>query len=116
MDLAVVTMPGRETLPNTEFRYPTGVLEHSRARHALVIHYEDFFIPVLTSNRTLRDVKLIPSIAEATRPRSSKRSSTPFLMNLLARVSRPRRSRGCAKASSLCRFPARGWSCRQEPS
>jgi hypothetical protein len=63
VDLAVVTMPGRETLPNTEFRYPTGVLEHSRARHALVIHYEDFFIPVLTSNRTLRDVKLIPSIA-----------------------------------------------------
>lgn len=46
VDLEVVTMPGRETLPKSEGRYPVGVLQHNRARHALVIHYESFFHPV----------------------------------------------------------------------
>ena len=47
VDLEVVTMPGRETLPPSRDRYPEGVLRHDHARHALVIHYESFFHPVL---------------------------------------------------------------------
>jgi len=47
VDLEVVTMPGRETLPPTRDRYPEGVLRYDHARHALVIHYESFFHPVL---------------------------------------------------------------------
>lgn len=47
VDLEVVTMPGRETLPATRDRYPEGVLRYDHARHALVIHYESFFHPVL---------------------------------------------------------------------
>lgn len=46
VDLEVVTMPGREALPARQDRYPVGVLQHNRARHALVIHYESFFHPV----------------------------------------------------------------------
>jgi len=46
VDLEVVTMPGREALPARHDRYPVGVLQHNRARHAMVIHYESFFHPV----------------------------------------------------------------------
>jgi hypothetical protein len=39
VDLAVVCMPPFWLVE----RYPEGILENTRARHALVIHYEDFF-------------------------------------------------------------------------
>ncbi|HEU5074309.1 MAG TPA: hypothetical protein VFU02_09050 [Polyangiaceae bacterium] len=51
VDLEVVSMPGRETLRPSRDRYPAGVLRHNRARHALVIHYESFFHPVLDGGR-----------------------------------------------------------------
>jgi Beta-lactamase superfamily domain len=46
VDLAVLCMPGRETLPAEPALYPTGILRNTRAHHALVIHYEDFFRPI----------------------------------------------------------------------
>jgi hypothetical protein len=63
IDLEVVTMPGRETLPPGADAYPSGVLRHGRARHALVIHYEDFFRPVLRRDGTSNGVRLIPTLA-----------------------------------------------------
>jgi hypothetical protein len=58
-------MPGRETLPEGPDAYPTGVLRRGRARHALVIHYEDFFRPLLTADGTSNGVRLIPTLAGA---------------------------------------------------
>lgn len=61
VDLEVVSMPGRETLPPSRDRYPEGVLRHNRARHALVIHYESFFHPVLDGARA-GDVLLLDTL------------------------------------------------------
>lgn len=63
VDLEVVCMPGRETLPKVADRYPTGILRHTRARHALVIHYEDFFRPLFEASGESRGVCLIPTLA-----------------------------------------------------
>jgi hypothetical protein len=63
VDLEIVTMPGRETLPEGPDAYPSGVLRHGRAKHALVIHYEDFFRPVLRADGTSNGVRLIPTLA-----------------------------------------------------
>jgi hypothetical protein len=65
VDLEVVTMPGRETLPEGPDAYPVGVLRRGGARHALVIHYEDFFRPVLRTDGTSNGVRLIPTLAGA---------------------------------------------------
>jgi hypothetical protein len=65
VDLAVLTMPGRETLPESDVAYPSGLLRHTQARHALVIHYEDFFRPVLKPNGESNGVRLIPTLAGA---------------------------------------------------
>ncbi len=62
VDLEVVTMPGRETLEAGPEQYPSGVLRHNRARHALVIHYEDFFRRVLTPEGDSNGVRLIPTL------------------------------------------------------
>lgn len=62
IDLEVVSMPGRETLPPSPDRYPEGVLSHHRARHALVIHYESFFHPVL-EGQTPAEVRLLDTLA-----------------------------------------------------
>jgi hypothetical protein len=62
VDLEVLTLPGRETLPPSEKRYPVGILEQTRARHALVIHYEDFFRPVLNQDGQSHGVRLIPTL------------------------------------------------------
>ena len=62
VDLEVVCMPGRETLPPSKDRYPEGVLRHNRAHHALVIHYESFFHPVLDGNEPA-DVRLLDTLA-----------------------------------------------------
>lgn len=64
VDLEVVTMPGRESLPPSHDRYPQGVLRHNRARHALVIHYESFFHPVLEGERPA-DVRLLDTLRGA---------------------------------------------------
>lgn len=62
VDLEVVSMPGRETLPPSRDRYPQGVLRHNRARHALVIHYESFFHPVLEGERPA-EVRLLDTLS-----------------------------------------------------
>ncbi len=62
VDLEVVSMPGREALPPSRDRYPAGVLRHNRARHALVIHYESFFHPVLDGERPA-EVRLLDTLS-----------------------------------------------------
>ena len=67
VDLEVVTMPGREALPAAPEAYPAGVLRHHRARHALAIHYESFFHPVLDADAPSdqpvpNDVRLIDTL------------------------------------------------------
>jgi hypothetical protein len=63
VDLEIVTLPGRETLPPNADRYPVGILRRTRARHALVIHYEDFFRPIFDSKGRSNGVRLIPTLA-----------------------------------------------------
>jgi hypothetical protein len=65
VDLEIVTMPGRETLPEGADAYPVGVIRHGRARHALVVHYEDFFRPILKADGSSNGVRLIPTLAGA---------------------------------------------------
>ncbi len=52
VDLAVLCMPSFWLVES----YPEGILRRSRARHALVTHYEDFFRP---TDRPLRFVPLL---------------------------------------------------------
>lgn len=61
VDLAVLCMPGRETLPLDLELYPTGLLKNTRAHHALVIHYEDFFRPI-HSHGQWGAVRLLPTL------------------------------------------------------
>lgn len=62
VDLAVLCMPGRETLPADLELYPTGILKNTRAHHALVIHYEDFFRPIQKLGEW-SSVQLLPTLA-----------------------------------------------------
>ncbi|MEY2933616.1 MAG: hypothetical protein RL033_4365 [Pseudomonadota bacterium] len=64
VDLEVVCMPGRESLPAGAPRYPSGVLANTRAHHALVIHYEDFFRPIHAEG-DWTEVRLLPNVAGA---------------------------------------------------
>lgn len=88
VDLAVVTLPGRETLPKRPDQYPVGLLRHTRARHALVVHYEDFFRPILKYEHD--SVRLGPSVRGATASR--------FLDAVVGGIARPE--------PGPCRMPA----------
>jgi hypothetical protein len=92
VDLALVTMPGRETLPDGEDAYPVGLLRRTGARHALVIHYEDFFRPVLEPDGTSNGVRLIPTLANG--------RAADFLSAVTAGVINPD-SRYCPASSEL---------------
>jgi hypothetical protein len=43
--------------------FSAGILRRTRARHALVIHYEDFFRPIFDASGENRGVRLIPTLA-----------------------------------------------------
>jgi hypothetical protein len=92
VDLEIVTMPGRETLPDVADAYPVGVLRHGRARHALVIHYEDFFRPLLRTDGSSNGVRLIPTLAGG--------PAEEFLRAVTEAVLNPD-SRYCAEPSDL---------------
>lgn len=58
VDLAAVTVPGREGYRESVDKYPAGLLRHTRAHHALLVHYEDFFRPVRNKNGGTNGVRL----------------------------------------------------------
>jgi hypothetical protein len=80
VDLEIVTMPGRESLPEGTDAYPAGVIRQGRARHALVIHYEDFFRPLLKADGNSNGVRLIPTLAGA-RAEGFLRAVTEAVLN-----------------------------------
>jgi hypothetical protein len=92
VDLEIVTMPGRETLPDGADAYPVGVIRRGRARHALVIHYEDFFRPILKADGSSNGVRLIPTLAGA--------PAEEFLRAVTGAVQNPD-PRYCAEPSDL---------------
>lgn len=63
VDLEVVCAPGREALPKSDVAYPVGLLQYTGARHALVIHYEDFFLPVVKRDGSAADVRILKTLA-----------------------------------------------------
>jgi hypothetical protein len=81
VDLAVLCMPGRETLPTDIDLYPTGILKNTRAHHALVIHYEDFFLPIQTLGEW-SGVHLLPTLAGS--------RATDFLGAIFEAIADPR--------------------------
>lgn len=90
VDLEVVTMPGREALPKSDVAYPVGLLRYTGARHALVIHYEDFFLPVLKPNGSPAPVRILPTLAGS--------PATELLDSIHKAVERP--ERGACKLGS----------------
>jgi hypothetical protein len=91
VDLEVLTLPGRETLPPSETRYPVWILRQTGARNALVIHYEDFFRNVLKADGQSNGVRLIPTLAG--------RAERDFLHAVASTIRDP--------ASGPCRDPER---------
>ena len=81
VDLEILCMPGRESLPETPDRYPSGVLANTRAHHALVIHYESFFHPT-HAGEEWTDVRLLPNLSES--------DATEFLSAIDAAIRDPR--------------------------